>query len=37
MFTNIGSEAMPCIRDFILTEEEHPKLLAWKKVMADLQ
>lgn len=33
MFTDLGSEKMPCQRLFNLKEEDHPKVCAWKKKM----
>ena len=37
MFTNLGSEKMPFKRNLALTEEAHPKTLAWKAKMEGLQ
>jgi hypothetical protein len=37
MFTNMGGEKLPSMRNLALTEEDQPKMLAWQKVMEGLQ
>ena len=36
MFLNLGSEKIAIKRNLVLTEEAHPKILAWKAKMAEL-